>query len=148
MKKLLNKIRNNQGDETIDTALILAIILPIFICLIVGGWSFFQAQAKTNDVNFLAGRYLSTHGCSSKVGSSMYNHSTFAGYDIIVSTPEYTPPAPDGDYGTIYVFCPTDANKGSTFKVVTKTNVSSFGTFFPKTTQTSGYFTQEVYQSE
>lgn len=141
MKKMFNKIKENLGEESLDSALIIAILFPIFLSFIIGGWAFFEAQSTANDVNFDAGRYASVFGCSYDNLQSMKNVSEFSNYTITVNDAQI---GEKGTKGVIAIACADPSTKGSEIRVITQTKVGAFGTYFPNYATRSAYFTQEV----
>lgn len=140
MKDIFKKIKLNSGEETIDTALLLAILLPIFLSFTIGGWAFFEAQSECNDINFNAGRYLSVNGCNYGNTKSMGELSEFSNYTIYFKGNWLH----SGTKGEIRVECDYGATKGSEILVTTTTNSARFGTYFPVKAARSAYFTQEI----
>ena len=141
MKDIFKKIKLNSGEETIDTALLLAILLPIFLSFTIGGWAFFEAQSECNDINFEAGRYLSVNGCTSNNAISMHSENEFSNYTIFFNDNQYSA---TGTKGEIRISCVEPATKGTEILVSTTTNSARFGTYFPIKAARTAYFTQET----
>lgn len=153
MKNIFKRVKSNLGEETVDTALLLAILLPIFLCFALGGWAFFEAQSEANDINFDAGRYLSVNGCTYDSMRTMSSKAEFSNYMIYNNSgtafqngyalgEEYA--KTKSSKGVISVVCAEHSTKGSDIKVSTSTKSARFGTYFPLTASRTAYFTQEI----
>ena len=135
-----NKLK--RGSISLETILVTFIMLPIFLSLILGSYSYYAVQSKNVNLNFETGRYVSTTGCSiDKLASTMPHLSKFKGYDVFVDGMQIQ----SGELGNIVIFCQQNSKKCEEFRVQTSINSKSnvMYKFFPEKAIRSGIYVQE-----
>ena len=152
---MLKRIFKNKGDVSLQTALIIAIVLPLFLLFNLGAYSFFSVQATNYNLNFDVGRYVSVSGCSYSRLQNMGSNGQFGNYSITVNT--YSDGAlgdsnhlissqsvGTGSGGNITINCVENSQQGNTIQVITQKKVPVFGGMFPSTALKGGLYTQEA----
>ena len=61
---MLRKIKDPSGGAAIETILVVMFVFPLIVMFIVGAFTFFNVHSQNVNINFDAGRYVSTTGCS------------------------------------------------------------------------------------
>jgi hypothetical protein len=80
----LKKRNNKQGAAATEAVLAIAIIIPILIGFIFGGYDFYLKQADNVNLNFQAGRYFTTMtSCDSATLASISLNQEFSHYNVI-----------------------------------------------------------------
>ena len=148
MRKLLIKIRQNGGSVSIEAAAAAMIFLPILLSLILGAFFFYKTTIRSNDLNFNAGRYASTTGCSIEKLSAMAVNENFADYTVVVYEGSNEATISLGAKGRVYIRCQADSDKGSEFEVTTmvSTSVETPVHLFPITITRRENYVQEAFE--
>ena len=147
MKRLLNNIKMNGGSLSLEMVLVTMIMFPIIVSLIIGSYSYFSISSENTNLNFKAGRFVSTTGCSvAKLQSTMPSTSTFNDYTVIVNEGAVPQTIQNGSAGTISIECQADSDKGDEFGVFSSMNSGQnvFIHFFPSLTARKAIYVQEV----
>ena len=136
---MLRKIKDQTGGAAIETILVVMLVFPLMIMFIVGAFTFFSVHSQNVNINFDAGRYVSTTGCSiDKLQDSMPSLTKFNGFNIFVNGTKIK----NGTKGDISITCQNDSQSGDEFNVVTSMPVYNIR-FFPITSARSGNYVQE-----
>lgn len=78
------KTRDKQGAVALEAVIALSLILPILFSFVFGGYDFYLRQADNVNLNFEAGRYMSTMTeCSNDAFRTMSDTFKFNKYDLI-----------------------------------------------------------------
>ncbi|MDO4500693.1 MAG: hypothetical protein Q4B60_05390 [Erysipelotrichaceae bacterium] len=147
MKRKLNRIKTNNGSLSLEMVLVTMIMFPIVMSLIIGAYSFYSVSSENTNLNFKAGRFVSTTGCSiAKLQPTMSSSSVFNGYKIIVNEGASSTVIQNGTGGVISVTCNTPSEKGTEFEVYSSMNSGQnvFIKFFPRLTGRKAIYVQEV----
>ncbi len=113
---MLRKIKDKSGGSAIETVLVVMLVFPLIIMFIVGAFTFFNVHSQNVNINFDAGRYVSTTGCSlDKLQYSMPGLKKFNGFNIFVNGTKIQ----SGSKGDISITCQTVSESGDEFKVIT-----------------------------
>ena len=136
---MLRKIKDNFGGAAIETIIVVMLVFPIILMFIIGGFKFFNVHSQNVNINFDAGRYVSTTGCSiDKLQDSMPGITKFNGFNIFVNGTKIQ----SGTKGDISITCLNNSESGDEFNVVTSMPVYNIR-FFPITSARSGNYVQE-----
>jgi len=136
---MLRKIKDNFGGAAIETIIVVMLVFPIILMFIIGGFKFFNVHSQNVNINFDAGRYVSTTGCSiDKLQDSMPGISKFNGFNIFVDGTKIQ----SGTKGDISITCQNNSESGDEFNVVSSMPVYNVK-FFPITSARSGNYVQE-----
>ena len=123
MKRILKRIKENRGSLSLEMVLVTMIMFPIIASLIMGSYSYFSISSENTNLNFKAGRFVSTAGCSvATLQSTMSSTSTFNGYTVIVNEGPAAQTIQNGSAGTISIECHTDSDKGDEFGIFSSMN--------------------------
>ena len=136
---MLRKIRDISGGSAIETVLVVMSVFPLIIMFIVGAFTFFNIHSQNVNINFDAGRYVSTTGCSlDKLQDSMTGLTKFNGFNIFINGTKIQ----NGTKGDISITCQNNSQSGDEFNVVSSMPVYNIK-FFPITSARSGNYVQE-----
>lgn len=147
MKRILNRIKENRGSLSLEMVLVTMIMFPIIASLVMGSYSYFSISSENTNLNFKAGRFVSTTGCSvAKLQSTMPSTSTFNGYTVIVNEGAAVQTIQSGSAGTISIECQADSGKSDEFVVFSSMNSgqNAFIRFFPSLAARKAIYVQEV----
>ena len=136
---MLRKIKDQTGVATIETILVVMLVFPLMIMFIVGAFTFFNVHSQNVNINFDAGRYVSTTGCSiDKLQDSMHGLTKFSNFNIFVNGAKIQ----NGTKGDISTTCQNNSQSGDELNVVSSLPVYNIK-FFPITSARSGNYVQE-----
>lgn len=136
---MLRKIRDETGGSALETVLVVMFMFPLIVMFIVGAFTFFNVHSQNVNINFDAGRYVSTTGCSlDKLQDSMPGLTKFNGFNIFVNETKIQ----TGSKGDISITCQADSQSGDEFNVITSMPVYNIK-FFPITSARSANYVQE-----
>lgn len=136
---MLRKIKDQSGGAAIETVLVVMLVFPLIIMFIVGAFTFFNVHSQNVNINFDAGRYVSTTGCSlDKLQDSMPGLTKFNGFNIFVNGTKIQ----SGTKGDISITCQADSQSGDEFNVVSSMPVYNIK-FFPIRSARSANYVQE-----
>lgn len=104
----MKKNRLKRGATSIETVLVMAMVLPILFSFIFGGYNFYLKQADNVNLNFEAGRYFSTmNACNEatlKTISSTLKYSEYSLVTVIDGVRKQSYVA-SPNKGTIAIYC-------------------------------------------
>ena len=136
---MLMKIKDKSGGSAIETVLVVMLVFPLIIMFIVGAFTFFNVHSQNVNINFDAGRYVSTTGCSlDKLQDSMPGLTKFNGFNIFVNGTKIQ----SGSKGDISITCQAASQSGDEFNVITSMPVYNIK-FFPINSARSANYVQE-----
>ena len=136
---MLRKIKDPSGGAAIETVLVVMLVFPLIVMFIVGAFTFFNVHSQNVNINFDAGRYVSTTGCSiDKLQDSMPGLTKFSNFNIFVNGTKIQ----NGTKGDISITCQNNSQSGDEFNVVSSMPVYNIR-FFPITSARSGNYVQE-----
>lgn len=138
-----------KGAAAIETVITMALVLPILFSFIFGGYNFYLKQADNVNLNFDAGRYLSTlDSCNESTLLAITGVAKYSDYTLItvidnVRKVSYTPAI---GKGTIAIYCQSaDWKREYTFFVWTSLSAKStfIPDFYPDNAGKGGYYVVE-----